>query len=119
MLTLERFHDVDILDPAVLTQSGSASLCRRLAARELAHCKKLVIDMSSIESLDSEALGCLVGIHKLILGRGGRVRLCGVCPELQVLLELVRLDDFFLLEETRAQAIRAFEKDNQIQEVAS
>ncbi len=59
---------------------------------------RLVIDVSSTESVDSTGLGALIMIQRRAAQRRIAVSLRGARPELRFLLDLTKLDDLFELE---------------------
>lgn len=53
------------------------------------------VDLASTSFIDSEGLGALVAVHKVVAGRGGSVRLPGTRPAIRELFRLTRLDQIF------------------------
>ena len=65
----------------------------------------IVIDLSSVEFVDSTGLGAIVRCLKEINGRG-RLVLCGVNEMVLSLLKMTRLDDVFLQAATPEEAFK-------------
>lgn len=57
---------------------------------------QLVIDMAATREIDSSGLSALVMIHRHAVERRQQVMLRNVCPEIEFLLVLTKLDDLFL-----------------------
>ena len=53
------------------------------------------VNMSHLDFIDSAGLGVLIGIHKRLLERGGRMRLMGLRGSVKELFTLTRLDKVF------------------------
>jgi anti-sigma B factor antagonist len=53
------------------------------------------VDLADTTFIDSEGLGALVSVHKLVASRGGIVRLPGARPAIRELFRLTRLDRIF------------------------
>ena len=68
--------------------------------------KSLVIDMKSINYMDSSGIGALVAGQKKIKTKGGKFALLNVKEEVFNILRLATLDQFFTI----------YENENQIQE---
>jgi anti-sigma B factor antagonist len=64
---------------------------RRDALPRVAGAKRVVVDLSSVKTMDSTGLGCLISVLK-VLPPGASLALLGVGPEVQTLLKLTRLD---------------------------
>jgi anti-sigma B factor antagonist len=69
--------------------------------------KQLVIDMSKLELLGSPLLGVLIALQKRLDAVRGKLALSAVDPELVEVFGITRLDLFFRLYATTAEAILA------------
>jgi anti-anti-sigma factor len=71
--------------------------------------RNLVLDFSGVDSLTSIGVRTLVAVHKM-LGKNneGKLRLAGVLPSIQSMLEIAGVAQFLHMHETRADAIAAF-----------
>lgn len=56
---------------------------------------RFLINLSSVDYIDSSGLGVLVGIHKRALERGGSVTISGLQGTVKQLFELTRLTRVF------------------------
>src|SRR5688500_3660576 len=74
----------------------------------LATCEKkpqqLVIDMTDVSYLDSSGIGVLVEVFRRVNAYGGRFKLCGVAQRVRSVFEITRLDKFFKMYPTVAEA---------------
>lgn len=67
----------------------------------------LIIDLTSVEYVDSAGLSALLLARRQQVSHDGDVRLVGVCAEVKSLLELTQLNRVFPIYETVQQAIDA------------
>lgn len=71
--------------------------------------RKLVVDLSKCEFIDSTFLGALVVSLKKVTGLGGDLRLVGFQPAVHSMFELTRMYRVFESYKTREEAIKSFE----------
>jgi anti-sigma B factor antagonist len=69
---------------------------------------KIVIDFSSVEHLSSGVLGMLINTKKLIETNKGKLKFCGMKPELFEVFRITRLDKVFSFFKTRDEALLSF-----------
>ncbi len=74
---------------------------------ERLHGKTMVLNFSRVEYISSRALGVLVSLYKKLINRERKLALCGVNPQIQEMLRLVRLDHLFAAYEDEGKAIAA------------
>lgn len=70
--------------------------------------KKIVVDISQCEFIDSTFLGALVVSLKKINGLGGDLRLIGFQPAVHSMFELTRMYRVFQSFKTKEEAIESF-----------
>lgn len=70
--------------------------------------RKIVVDLSMCEFLDSTFLGALVVTLKRVTAMGGDVRLVGFHPAVHSMMELTRMHRVFESFPTKEEAIRSF-----------
>ena len=70
--------------------------------------KKIVLNMSSVNYIDSSGLGMLVALHVSARGQGAEVHLSNLGEKFHDVLQLTRLLTVFSVYDTEAEAIRAF-----------
>lgn len=98
---------------SVLSFEGLKNLDANSAHRVKAEIKGLlsdetinaVIDLSSIQFIDSTGFGALISVLKTVKGRNGNLILTGVSSELRELMDLMQLLNVFQLSDTVEEAI--------------
>jgi len=70
--------------------------------------RKIVVDLSTCEFLDSTFLGALVVTLKRVTAKGGDVRLVGFHPAVHSMMELTKMHRVFESFPTKEEAIRSF-----------
>jgi anti-anti-sigma factor len=90
---------------AVLTLSGPLILGASLKAAEAQvraviaeGVSKLVVDLTSVDSIDSAGLGMLVYIYGALSEKHGLLRLCGVAPPVLKMLQLTGTSGFLAMD---------------------
>ena len=70
---------------------------------------KMVIDLTRVDFVDSAGLGMLVCTYGALNEKGGALRLCGVAPRVQKLLQLTKTDGFLSLDASREDSLTALQ----------
>lgn len=70
--------------------------------------KKIVVDLSICEFIDSTFLGSLVVALKKVTSDGGDLRLVGFKPAVSSMFELTRMYRVFESFETKEEAVKSF-----------
>jgi anti-sigma B factor antagonist len=102
-VTLLRFDGGDALE------YGMADQVRQQALAAIDGNADVVVDMSGIQFVDSAGLGVLVSLFKAARREGRRARFAGVHPEVNHVLEIIRLDsilDFSPDVDSAVEALR-------------
>jgi anti-sigma B factor antagonist len=86
----------------------SAALRERVKSLLVEDRKKIVLNMSSVNYIDSSGLGMLVALHVSARGQGAEVHLSNLGEKFHDVLQLTRLLTVFNVYDTEADAIRAF-----------
>ncbi len=73
---------------------------------------KFVVDLKECEFIDSTFLSTLVTTLKLLLNKGGNVKLSSVNTEVQSLLELTGTHHIFEIFKTRKEAVQSYSNEN-------
>ena len=86
----------------------SAPLVRRLFSALLhdGH-RRIVLDLSNVDAIDSSGLGVLIELLKKIRVGEGELRLAGIPAHLQVIFELTHLDQVFRIYANADDAVAA------------
>jgi len=96
---------------AVMDVSGEADLYTTPKLKERvvelieAGYTRLVVSLSSLDYLDSTALGVLVGSYKRVREKGGTLVLVGPRPRIRKVFEITRLVNVFDIFDTEEQAL--------------
>jgi anti-sigma B factor antagonist len=107
-VTLSAAH---IGQTALLTASGELDLYaadplqNALTPLIETHPPALIVDLSSVEFIDSTALGVLIGAAKVVRSGGGRFVVVSSDPRIVRLLEITGLTLLFVLHATLAEAL--------------
>jgi anti-sigma B factor antagonist len=67
----------------------------------------VVIDLATVEFIDSSGVGLLVTLFKTVRGRGRRTAFGALRPEVRRVMEIIKLDRIFELHPDVASAVRA------------
>lgn len=74
---------------------------------------RIVVDLSETTFLDSTALGVLIGAVKRLRARDGALTIVNVDPNIAKTFEITGLDQIFVINATRDEAIAALDGDAQ------
>ena len=69
---------------------------------------RIVLNMEGISFCDSSGLGCLITALKATRDRGGDLKLLRLSKELQVLLDLTKLNTVFDIHTSEEEALASF-----------
>jgi anti-anti-sigma factor len=70
--------------------------------------KKIIVDLSECEFIDSTFLGTIVIASKKITESGGELRLAGIQPVVQSMFQLTKMNRIFKIFENREDALQSF-----------
>ena len=105
-----------ILMLLTLPERVNGNLARTFACdleRELMNDRpRIVVDLSQVKQIDSEALDTLLDCMVAVANRDGIVRLGGISPEAATVLELTRMDRVFEMFPAVAEAASSFSVAN-------
>src|SRR5262245_9418805 len=103
--TVLRFTERAILDER--TGSALAKYLLRLTAENRL---RLVLNFARVAYLDSMMMSKLLGLHKKLTKRGGRLALCRISPPLYELFEVVKLSLLLPIYDGEDEALQALER---------
>jgi anti-sigma B factor antagonist len=89
-----------------------AATLARVAGEVLQQGRKLVLDLSGVNSIDSAGIGELALLQSSAQGGDGSLRLAGVSPLVGELLELTNLDSVMEVYPSVDTAIESFREEN-------
>lgn len=108
-VVLERTADILVATPIVehLDLSNSTAVRDEIVGG-LGDCRKLVLDMSRVQFVDSRGCGAIISCLKHVSAAGGDLKLCEVRPAVRSVLELIRLHRICEITDTRERAVMSF-----------
>jgi anti-sigma B factor antagonist len=94
--------------PEQLNQDSVQNFLREVEPLLEPHRPRIVLDCSLIRSIDGAGVEMLLHCLEEAMKRDGDLKLCAVSPELEVILELMRVDRVFEVFATSEEAARSF-----------
>lgn len=108
---IEKVGDVTIVAVnADHLDSSNADDFRRNLAAVLQDCRKLVLNLEQVQSIDSRGCGVVISCLKHLSSVGGDLKLCGVGETVRMVFDLIHIDRICEVLGTREDAIKAFKK---------
>jgi len=102
-------HVVRIDVPRLTEDSGLDEIRSQILALDSEKAgADVLIDLSPAEFLSSAALGMLGMIHRKIWAAKGRLKLCGIRPEIMQIFAVTKLDNLFDIHDTRESGLASF-----------
>lgn len=68
-----------------------------------------MVDLTSVDAMDSSGLGTLVGNARSIASAGGSIRLVGMTRRLRRMLKVTNLERYFSICDDAEEALKDFE----------
>ena len=99
--------------------SANAAEVKAESLRLLGEAPDVVVDLKSVDFLDSAGVGVLVGLFKNARLRGGRARFCNLTPGVRSVLELIQLDRIFEIYDDVETAVRSSGELNVVERAAA
>ncbi len=109
-VTSERSGDVVIVHagPARLMDPSLAEFSTSANGALAGGARKVVIDFSGVEYLDSAAIGCLMDLYRQATNSGATLKLAGVQRRVETMLTLVGANQFMEIYPDAAAAVKSF-----------
>ncbi len=101
---------VEIINIERATIREAEYLKEKLTQKINAGYVKVIVDLSSVEFLDSTFLGVIVGTLKKVVKQGGDLKLVGFRPPVRSMFELTRLFRVFETYSELQDAIKSFHR---------
>src|SRR5208282_2694818 len=101
---------VTVLDISGRITLGEGNVILRELVRDLAEKghKRIVLNLSEVQYIDSSGVGELVKSHTTIRNRGGELKLTNLNKRVHDLLQMTRLAAVFDIQKDEARAIESF-----------
>jgi len=68
---------------------------------------RLVIDLKTVNYIDSASIGCLMDIHRLVQEREGELRLAGLQPRVETMISMTGVHKIIGVHKDEAEALAA------------
>jgi anti-sigma B factor antagonist len=109
-VTSERSGDVVIVHaaPARLMHPSLVEFSSSVKGQLTGGERKVVIDLSKVEYLDSAAIGCLMDLYRQATTAGATLKLAGVQRRVETMLTLVGANQFMDIYPDTAAAVKSF-----------
>lgn len=102
--------DVTILTPQITwLDASNVPEFKEAILPHLAGRLRLIIDLSSVDFMDSSGLGAMLSVLKKIDRDQGDLKLCCISGKIRALFELVRMHRIFEIYNNRQEALKSFE----------
>lgn len=85
----------------------SGELKEKLTETVNAGNRRIALNISTVEFLDSSGLGAIISGLKAV-GEDGKLVVCGTTEPVQSMFKLTRMDRIFEMHDTEAEGLRAF-----------
>src|SRR5262249_27501884 len=105
----------NMTDVAVLSVQGDSLVSTTLAPfkKEMESLagttRRVVVDLSGVQFIDSAGCGTLLQLHKLLQARGGGLKGCCGSPSVPALFGRGRMQRVLAASPTRGEGVRAFQ----------
>ena len=101
---------------SILARSGrldgrNPGVLKKKLAEELQANNRVILDLSSVNYIDSTGLGVLVGGLKKAMRKKGDIRLVNPSDEVRMLMELTRVDKVFFIYPNQETALMSYSDD--------
>lgn len=103
-VSLVRFSDRRIIDAASIQELGEELFS--LVEKEGA--KALVLNFTNVDFLSSAALNKLIMLNTKLKPTGGKMRLCGLKPEIKEVFVITKLTKVFDIKDDENEALNGF-----------
>jgi anti-anti-sigma factor len=109
-LSLEESGEVRIVrvGEAKLTYPVLSSFLAAVREAVEAGARQLVIDLTAVTYIESATIGCLMDIYRLLVDRGGAVKLSGLQPRVEMMLSMTGVHKIVGVYREEAAALAAF-----------
>jgi anti-sigma B factor antagonist len=101
-VTLVRVGEARLMYPLLSDFAGSVTSL--LAAGD----KKVVVDLSGVNYIDSASIGCLMDLYRQANAAGGKLKLAGVQKRVETMLTMTGAQNFLEIHPDEASAVRSF-----------
>jgi anti-sigma B factor antagonist len=101
-VTFVRVGEARLMYPLLSDFAGS------VASLLTAGDRKVVIDLSDVNYIDSASIGCLMDLYRQATAAGGKLKLAGVQKRVETMLTMTGAQNFLEIHPDAASAVRSF-----------
>jgi len=98
---------------SILSEDEVAGLRRAVAEFVDRRWRRLLIDFSETQYMNSSAIGVLVGAHTTYAKRQWQLKLCSMNKHVHVIFAITNLMKIFSVYDTREEAVRSFPEERE------
>jgi len=110
--SIRQTNDVTIVDLSGQIILGEGSSVLRDTVKDLLSKgeKRILLNLSNINYMDSSGIGELISAHTSVCNQGGEMKLLHLTKKVRDLLQIMKLYSVFQVLDDEAQAVAAFNK---------
>jgi anti-sigma B factor antagonist len=101
-ISIVRVREARLMYP--LLSEFSSTVASLIAAGE----RKILIDLSTVNYVDSATIGCLMDLYRQASAAGGALKLAGVNKRVETMLTMTGAHNFLDLHADEASAVKSF-----------
>lgn len=107
-------HGISVLKPALRTvDQNNAPVLLEPLRPVIEAGGKIVLDLTSVQFINSAGLGAIVGLIRDVELKGGRIRLCSPLPTVKALFNMVHLSSIVAIDDDAAASLAALARNNE------
>jgi anti-sigma B factor antagonist len=101
---------VTVLEPKGKITIGSGDIALRDSVIEAldSGSRKILINLKDVSTIDSSGIGELVAAYTTVTNRGGKLKLVGLPPKVNDILQITQLVTVFEVMESEEEAVDSF-----------
>lgn len=101
---------VTILEPKGKITIGAGDIALRDSVMEAldSGSRKILINLKDVSTIDSSGIGELVAAYTTVTNRGGRLKLVGLPPKVNDILQITQLVTVFEVMDSEEEAVDSF-----------
>jgi anti-sigma B factor antagonist len=110
-MKLDIEHTADVMVVRIASDSldaGSVEEFRKQVLPLISEARKVILDMSLLNFVDSAGLGSILACLKAVRQSQGELKLCALTRPVRALFELMRMQKVFSIYATRDEALKSF-----------
>lgn len=101
-IAVVRVGEARLMYPLLSEFSGTVTAL--IAAGE----RKILIDLSTVNYVDSATIGCLMDLYRQTSAAGGKIKLSGVNKRVETMLTMTGAHNFLDIHADEASAVKSF-----------